>query len=478
MYKPFCENPNLLIGTGIPVVIVGWTKLEKVTKVLNSDFYACLGNLHSPTRGISHIVRNLLANPQYNAIYLLGVTPQDENSGSMRCFIDFINNGVKGKTEDGRYYCIDSEVVGYIESVIPLADILQLRERLIVHICTSLDELKLKCEKHESKLLSGYEPLVYPVDEIKTETYPNDIYSHTISAENIVDAWVILLHRIRKYGHIRKNMHGSYWQELINLKVVTDDPLTGKIPDYAPVNREFLENYSNEIVTGNISSGVKYTYGSRLRSHFGHDQVKILINKLIKEPDAASAVMNLWDVEDNFHGGSPCLTNIWCRITDNHMSLTATLRSNDMFGAWVANAWGLRALQKHIIEEINKQSNLNLKISKLTTISQSAHLYNDCWEWTDKVVSQNYHRLVRNNFNDPIGSFVISYYDDTVTVEQISPGSGIPTKKYTGKSVDKLISTIIEDNPVIQPSHAAYLMREITKCVHCRNSGKTYQQDE
>lgn len=478
MYKPFCENPNLLIGEGTPVIVIGWTKSDKITKVLNNNFYSCIGNLYSPTRGISHLVRNLLANPQYNMIFALGVTPQDKNSGSVSCFVDFINNGVKGLTDDGRYHYIDSEVVGYIESAIPIADIDNLRGRLVLNLCSSIDELKLKCEENNGKLLLGYDPQTYPIEEIKTETYPSDIFSHCISAENIVDAWVILLQRIRKYGHIRKNMHGSYWQELINLKVVTNDPLTGEIPDYTPVNREFLENYGKEIVCGEVSPGVRYTYGSRLRSHFGHDQVKVLINKLIMEPDAASAVMNLWDVEDNFKGGSPCLTNIWCRITDDSMSLTAVLRSNDMFGAWVSNAWGLRVLQKHIIEEINKQSKLNLKMGKLTTISQSAHLYNDCWEWADKVVSQNYHRLARNNFNDPIGSFVISFHEKTISVEQISPGSGIPTKKYSGKSVDKLISNIIEDNPVIQPSHSAYLMREMTKCFHCINSGKTYQQDE
>jgi thymidylate synthase len=94
--------------------------------------------------------------------------------------------------------------------------------------------------------------------------------------------------------------------------------------------------------------GVKYTYGQRLRSWFGRDQIEQVIQKLIGEIDAASAVMSLWDVQDHDKGGSPCLNHIWIEVVDNELSLTATLRSNDMFAAWPANAMGLRALQQYI----------------------------------------------------------------------------------------------------------------------------------
>ena len=44
--------------------------------------------------------------------------------------------------------------------------------------------------------------------------------------------------------------------------------------------------------------------------------------KLIQEIDAASAVMSLWDVQDHFKGGSPCLNHIWLRLVENQLSLT------------------------------------------------------------------------------------------------------------------------------------------------------------
>ncbi|MCZ0902443.1 thymidylate synthase, partial [Microcoleus sp. HI-ES] len=86
-----------------------------------------------------------------------------------------------------------------------------------------------------------------------------------------------------------------------------------------------------------------------------------------KEIDAASAVISLWDAggnvnrrpdgsSDHQHSGSPCLNHIWVRVVDGEISLTATLRSNDMFAAWPANAMGLRALQQHIRDEIARRS--------------------------------------------------------------------------------------------------------------------------
>jgi thymidylate synthase len=48
-----------------------------------------------------------------------------------------------------------------------------------------------------------------------------------------------------------------------------------------------------------------------------------------------------------------------------------------MFSAWPANAMGLRALQHHIRDEIASQSEYDLTMGPLITISQSAHIYDD-----------------------------------------------------------------------------------------------------
>lgn len=477
MYRLLCHNPNLKMGTGIPVVIVGWTNLEKIK--IDSSSYACLGNLYSPTRGISHLIRNLLFNPSYNLLCLMGVTKQDKNSGSIKCLTDFLRNGIKGVTDDGKYHIIDSDIEGYIDSVIPYEHLEKLRNRIIYLECDSIYQLNMRCDylNINHQILEGLQPMTYPETEIVTTTYPSEINGHSVVADKIPDAWVLVLQRIRKYGQIIENSYGTPWQELIDLKIVTDDSLDDKFPDYIPFNKLFIDNYCNEMISGEISPSVKYTYGSRLRNWFGDDQIKILIKKLIDNPKSTSAVMNLWDIEDNLGNGSPCLTNIWCRISEGKMSLTAVFRSNDMFGAWIANAYGLRVLQNHIIDRINQESELNLKTGKLITISQSAHIYNDCWERADKVINNHYHRLAKNNFLDPIGSFVISTEGTFIIVNHISPNSGLPLGDYKGVNIVKLISNIIEDNPAIQPSHSAYLMRELMKAQASINTGGEYIQD-
>ncbi|WP_246276926.1 thymidylate synthase [Microcoleus asticus] len=132
-----------------------------------------------------------------------------------------------------------------------------------------------------------------------------------------------------------------------------------------------------------------------MRSWFGRDQIEQVIAKLINEIDAASAVINLWDSGcgnlfqrpdysfDHEHSGSPCLTNIWVRVVDGELSLTATFRSNDMFGVWSANAMGLRALQQYIRDAIARRSDYDLTMGPLVTVSQSAHLYDDTFEIAD-----------------------------------------------------------------------------------------------
>ena len=140
-------------------------------------------------------------------------------------------------------------------------------------------------------------------------------------------------------GTIRPTGYDGCWQELIDLiAVVTEEPPEFYFPqpNYLPCDRDFIQEYIHQILDdAPVVEGVKYTYGQRLRSWFKRDQIEQVITKLIGEIDAASAVMSLWDVKDHEKGGSPCLNHIWLRVVDNELSLTATLRSNDMFSAWV-----------------------------------------------------------------------------------------------------------------------------------------------
>jgi thymidylate synthase len=320
------------------------------------------------------------------------------------------------------------------------------------------------------------------------------------------------LQRIKTTGTIRPTGYDGKWQELIDLMaIVTDEPEDFYFPEpnYLPLDREYLKNYIPQILDdANYQEGVKYTYGQRLRSWFGQDQIKAVIAKLIKEIDSASAVMSLWDSgsgnyqilaehdswrghdhntiargerkggdSDHNHGGSPCLNHIWVRVVDNELSLTATFRSNDMFSAWPANAMGLRALQRHIRDEIASESEYDLTMGPLITISQSAHIYDDCWETVEQLLANQYQSIISQEFrgySDPAGNFLVETDGNNITVIQLTP-SGEFVGKWEGKNPLKLIRQIIADCPSIQSFHIGYLAREIERASQLKTN---YTQDK
>jgi thymidylate synthase len=180
---------------------------------------------------------------------------------------------------------------------------------------------------------------------------------------------------------------------------------------------------------------------------------------------------------DHNHGGSPCLNHIWVRVVDNELSLTATFRSNDMFSAWPANAMGLRALQQHIRDEISKHSDYNLSMGPLITISQSAHIYDDCWENVQQLINNQYQSIISQEFreySDPAGNFLVETDGNNITVSQLTP-NGEFVGKWEGKNPLKLIRQIIADCPSIQSFHIGYLAREIERASQLKTN---YTQDK
>ncbi|NES00922.1 MAG: thymidylate synthase, partial [Symploca sp. SIO1B1] len=473
-------------------IVTGWTLMDAVTSKMDSKDYAAVGQLYSPARGIDFLVRNLLANPHVRDIVILNATKEDENSGGCRCLIDFFNNGVKLSKNDCKWV-IASSIEGYIGSNIPLSIISELRERLSVHEVKTIQEcveLVSRLSKVRLEVFHPTLPLLFPVAEIKSNVLPGNRYGHRIEAPTIAEAWIKIIHRIRTTGTIRPTGYDCQWQELIDLMAVVDNEPPGFYfpePNYLPVSQEFMDGYIPHFLDdAPVVPGVKYTYGQRLRSWFGVDQIEQVINKLVNEIDAASAVMSLWDVADHGDlssfglrdkGGSPCLNHIWVRIINDELSLTATFRSNDMFSAWVANAMALRALQQHIRYEIVKRSDHVLTMGPLITLSQSAHIYDDTWDTGDKLTADHYQRICRQNkYDDPAGNFIIEVKSGKIIVTQTTSG-GEGVKEFSGSNPLKLVRQICQSSPGIQPEHAAYLGLELQKAYMGVKSDSIYSQD-
>lgn len=478
-YTPLYKPNQIIYGEGHPVIITGWTVKEFVTKKLDKTHYSAIGQLYSPARGISFLVRNFLANPWIKDLIIISATKEDGNAGGCQCLYDFFLKGVRrGLSQSGKdVWVVNSSVEGYIDPEIPLVDLDLLRGNVNCHFVKSVDEAIAVAKAINTLPVLWSEPKTYPITEVKPTVIPGPLYGHRIEGKTIAETWVKIIHRIKTTGVIRPTGYDGQWQELIDLMaIVTDEPddFFFPEPNYLPCDRNFINEYLPQMLDDAPKrEGVKYTYGQRMRSWFGKDQIEQVINKLINEIDAASAVINLWDVSDHEKGGSPCLNHIWLRIVDGELSLTATFRSNDMFSAWPSNAMGLRALQKHIRDEINSRSDFDLILAPLITISQSAHIYSDTWEHADRVIKEYYKPQV--DYSDPAGNYLIEASARQIQVTHTTPGTGENVQCFTGKNPLRLAREICSASPFIHPAHAAYLGIELNKASYLQNG---YIQDK
>lgn len=513
-YNPLFKSEQLKIGTGHTVVVTGWTPKEAIAKKLDPEEYAAIGQLYSPTRGINFLIRNLIYNPQVRYLVVLNGTKADANAGGCRSLLDFFCQGFSEGVNDNGKPCwvIQPRMKGFIDIEVPYKVLIQLRKSIDLKECGDIKDAIATVKE-----FSGYTspipwitPQQYPISEVKNSILPGDRYGHRIEASTIAEAWVKLIHRIRTTGTIRPTGYDGKWQELINLLVVVTNEPDGFYfpePNYLPTDPEFIKNYLPQILEdAPYEDGVKYTYGQRLRSWFHRDQIEDVIDKLIAEIDSASAVMNLWDSgrgfnneistapfgrepgdSDHQHGGSPCLNHIWVRVVEGELSLTGIFRSNDMFSAWPANAMGLRSLQKHIRDEIANRSEYNLELGPLMILSQSAHIYDDCWENADKLISDQYKKNCQRQllaFDDPCGNFIIQSQGDEILVEQTNPmGEIVATySECVGDSVEKAVKSlshkIASANPGLQVHHAFYLGSELQKVAIALSNKTPYLQDK
>jgi len=471
-YKALHKPKALIYGQGQTAVITGWTVKQAIAKHLHPHEYAVIGQLYSPTRGLNFLIRNLLFNPHVRYLVVLNATKEDKNAGAGICLLDFFRNGFEeGLSDTGRLaYVIRSTIPGYIDIEVDANALQKLRNSVEFQEAKSIPEaVSLVKSYAQRKAVEPWdEPHQFNMLSVQQTVLPGQRYGHRIEGKTIAETWVKIIHRIKTTGTIRPTAYDGQWQELIDLMaIVTSEPENFYFPEpnYLPIDRSFLQEYISQILDdAPKQQGVKYTYGQRLRSHFGCDQIQLCIDKLVADIDSARVVMSLWDVSNDANDSPPCLNHIWVRIVNNELSLTATFRSNDMFSAWCANAMGLRALQIHITDEINKIVKYNVKLGPLITISQSAHIYDDCFENAEKIIKTYYPKICQQrDYNDPVGSFVIAVQDDKILVEHMTPGSGEVVNCYSGKSAKQLYQQIAADCPGLQVEHAMYLGTELQK---------------
>lgn len=485
-YRALYKAEQLIYGEPFhrAIVVTGWSIAKVVADRLPHGTYAALGQLYNPAGGLSILIRNLLYNPQINLVVYTEPTVQDRNAQSIASLISFFQDGFSQGISSSGLACWKTERGrGEIEIELPESDLIRLRNRIAVlsvreYLATlPLSEMfppDVPKDTIRQKKKEVGNRLIFPVRSVNLNRLPGAYIGHRIESETIAEAFPEILYRIRSTGRLKPTGYGGQIQELVNLTVVINNEPDGfRFEPYLPVDAEYIKSYLPQMCEGlkGLVTSVNYTYGSRMREYFGHDQIKEVINKLLLEPDSCSAVVNLWDAggirkdksSDHQHGNSPCLNHLWFRISEDKLTLVATFRSNDMYSAWVSNAMGLRHLQKIVLDSLILGGLDALTLGALCTNSLSAHIYEHSFYAADQLSSQ---RHKKQSYSDNVGNFLVGWNTEKFEcyVSQEYP-QGVAAKEYFSRSAIQLIRDICRDNPTIRGDHAGYLALEIQKCL-------------
>jgi len=477
MKWPVYKDTQLVLGntnasTG---VLTLWSKREVVARGLDHQSFVTIGNLYSQDRGIDFLLANLLAHPFLDRLLVCGA----DRSGSGQSLLDFFQNGVReGQDRLGRpCWLVESSAGGRISVSFDLADLDALRTSVeIVDLrLENLSELGRHLRPVSGKVRSVREPKIIDLSEGEAvEVYPSEETAIVARGRTVAEVWLKILDLILKFGVVSGTQFQSQQREILNLiSVITDEDSDDPyVPAWFPVERSALEEYYPTVLEAmETPPGVSYCYGERMRRRWG-DQVAWAIEALKRSPETRRVVVSLWDqLEDSKSSDPPCLNHLWFRVRQNDLTLTATIRSNDMFGAYPQNALALRKLQKLVANGVGTG------IGVLVINSQSAHLYDDTWEASRAIVADYWRKVVKDPrlIHDPRGNFLVSVTGKRIVVEHQAP-TGELLQRFEGQTA---LSLYIKLAPFVSiTEHALYLGAELQKAELAIRLGLRYKQDK
>ncbi|NTW00317.1 MAG: DUF4346 domain-containing protein, partial [Oscillochloris sp.] len=130
-------------------------------------------------------------------------------------------------------------------------------------------------------------------------------------------------------------------------------------------------------------------------------------------------------------------------------------RSHDIFRAWASNAYGLRALQSLIADELG-----GVPLGDLAILSHSAHIYAHDWEHAGELLAHHYRNADPRLLRDARGSFVIALEPPEMVVRHYTL-NGEHLQTFRGTSARDLGLQLM---PYVgEMSHAIYLGQELQK---------------
>ncbi len=462
---PIYYAENLVVGDDSSSVGVAtlWTPKELFEKKLTAGTYRIIGQLYS-NDGINPLLRNVLASPTIRTIILCG----QDRIGSADALSCLVENGINHKGE------VIGKEEARVEQEIPREAVERFRKnvRLIdkrgVMNPAEIQPLIDSCAQDATPWA---EPELFPEPDLSTERFPSEGASYTYRGKTVAEVWPKILHGLLRFGEEKKANHGTMQRELLDISaVVTEEcPENIKLPEYMPFTLEHFEKYKPQVMSSEPLESLSYTYGMRLRDFNGINQVTAIIEKLKNKPWTRQAVAVLWDVEKDVNSEHPpCLNIISALVKDDQLVMTAFFRSNDMFRAWPENALALRCMQQEIADAVG------IKMGPLTTISASAHIYEENIPAAREVLKTAYPKLPCEQ--DRRGNYLIKVVGEEIEITHLSP-TGRKLDTFTGKTAMELMNQIASNEGTSVFIHAMDLGAELQKAEIAIRLGIQYTQD-
>ena len=180
---------------------------------------------------------------------------------------------------------------------------------------------------------------------------------------------------IEENGKTYVNERDQQYLEAEPITIEVHDPIIGRPSEVLPqyiVQRwgeKFIFDYAVRVAYGLKEPGEwSYSYGERLAEG---NQIENIIKKLKNNPDTRQATAVLYRPEDTSNPEPPCWCIVDFKIRDGKLRTFAWLRSNDMENGYPPDYYAILMLSFRVSGE------LGVEIGKITTRSESAHIY--CW---------------------------------------------------------------------------------------------------
>ena len=455
MEWPVFYKNELKLGAGFAAVCTLWTKKEIIWKTLNERDYSVCANLYT-IQGINPLIKNVLARPDIRTIVLCGADLMKSGDA----LVNFMKNGTDGRKIIGS--------AGTIDSNIPQDAIDKFRKNVRVIDMRGLEgSVAGELAKHGRQ-----EPFMEPlfITELDKVSFP--LYTKEpvfkVFGKYSDEAWLKALDIVMKFGDKKQTEYNTRMKEVIGIVAVIEAD-----GESALLSKEDAENYYSTVFSPAKPEGVEYTYGERLFSFNGHDQIKIAIERIKAASYTRRATAVTWDVaRDGESKNPPCLTQIMWNVKDNRLYQTCVFRSHDIFGAWQLNAYAMRRLQRHVAQS------LEIEAGHLVILSNSAHVYEHDWRRAEDIVHDNYSGKITKFEEDENGYFVLAVGNGEITVQHYLKDGRKSDYVFRGTKAQLLYRQITHENLFSRYDHAAYIGHELARAEACLNSGKRYVQDE